>query len=65
MKKEDKPVGSKKRPYSSPKITKVTHEQARKLVADRTNCSGQEAENVLESLRQEQHRMSKKYPRAS
>lgn len=43
----------KKKPYSSPKSTKLTLEQAKKVVADRTNCSEEEAADFLESLRQQ------------
>jgi hypothetical protein len=33
----------KKKPYFPPTLTKLTPEQAKKLVADRTHCSAQEA----------------------
>ena len=45
---------TKKKPYSSPTATKLTPEQAGHLVADRANCSDQEAAHFLESLRREQ-----------
>jgi hypothetical protein len=44
---------SKKKPYPRPAATKVTPEQARQFVANRLNCSDQEAVNLLESLRRE------------
>lgn len=44
----------KKRPYSLPTVTKLTPEQAKKVIADRANCSDQEAADLLESLRREQ-----------
>ena len=45
---------SKKKPYSPPTVTKLTPERARQFVADRANCSDQEAADSLESLRREQ-----------
>jgi hypothetical protein len=33
----------KKKPYSRPTVTKLIPEQAKKLVADRKNCSEEEA----------------------
>ena len=42
----------KKKLYSAPSLTKLTLEQARKLVADRRNCSEEEAADFLKSLRQ-------------
>jgi hypothetical protein len=55
--KESKPVDShgKKRPYSSPAVTKLTTQQAEDIVKDRTNCSEQEAGEFVESLRREQY----------
>jgi hypothetical protein len=38
----------KKRPYFPPTLTKLTGEQAKKLVADRKNCSEEEAADLLE-----------------
>jgi hypothetical protein len=38
----------KKKPYSPPTLTKLTPEQAKKLVADRKNCSEEEAADLLE-----------------
>ena len=43
----------KKKPYSPPSLTKLTPEQARKLVADRRNCSEEEAADFLKSLQQQ------------
>jgi hypothetical protein len=43
----------KKKPYSAPSLTKLTPEQAKKLVADRTNCSEEEAADFLKSLRKQ------------
>ena len=43
----------RKETYSRPSVKKLTSEQAKKFVADRANCSEQEAEYFLESLRQE------------
>jgi hypothetical protein len=50
----------KKKPYSPPAVTKLTLEQAKQFVADRTNCSDQEAADILESLRREQQRNQEK-----
>jgi len=47
------PQDRKKKPYSAPSLTKLTPEQARKLVADRRNCSEEEAADFLKSLRQQ------------
>ena len=44
----------KKKPYSSPTLTKLSTDQAKQFVASNTNCSDQEAADLLESLRQEQ-----------
>jgi hypothetical protein len=44
------PKNQKKKPYSPPTVTKLTPEQARQFVAERANCSDQEAEDFLESL---------------
>jgi len=44
---------TKKKPYSPPAVTKLTPEQAKQLVADRKNCSEEEAAAFLESLRQQ------------
>jgi hypothetical protein len=38
----------KKKPYSRPTVTKLIPEQAKKLVADRKNCSEEEAADLLE-----------------
>ena len=42
-----------KKPYSSPTLTELTREQAIKLVADRKNCSEEEAAKVVDSLRKQ------------
>ena len=42
----------KKKPYSAPVLTKLTLEQAKKHVADRKNCSAEEAAQFLKPLRQ-------------
>ena len=44
----------KKKPYSPPTLTKLTPEQAKKLVADRKHCTEEEAAEFLKSLRQQQ-----------
>ena len=41
----------KEKPYSPPTFTKLTPKQARKLVADRRNCSEEEAAEFLDSFR--------------
>ena len=43
----------KRKPYSPPALTKLTPEQAKKLVADRNNCSEDEAADFLKSLRKQ------------
>ena len=43
----------KKKTYSPPTLTKLTLEQARKLVADRKNCSEEEAAEFLKSIRKQ------------
>jgi len=48
-----------KKPYSPPTLTKLTPEQARHFVAHRTNCSDQEAQDALESLRQEEEQSNR------
>lgn len=42
-----------KKPYSPPKLTKLTAVQVTQFVMDRTDCSNQEAEDFLDSLRRE------------
>jgi hypothetical protein len=61
MKKNYKPVRStrNRQPYSKPTVTKLTREQAKKVVVDRTGCDDQDAEDLLESMRQKPHTMSK------
>jgi len=39
-----------KKPYSSPAMTELTREQAIKLIAERRNCSDEEAAQFLKSL---------------
>jgi hypothetical protein len=51
----------KKKPYFPPTLTKLTPEQAKKLVADRTHCSAQEAAEFLESFRREQPQNEEKH----
>ena len=41
-----------KKSYSSPTVKKLTPEQAKKLIADRNNCSEEEAADSLNTLRQ-------------
>ena len=43
-----------KKPYSSPTVKKLTPEQTKKLVADRSNCSEEEAADFLNTLRKQQ-----------
>lgn len=56
MKKEglDPTSKYKKRPYSPPTATKLTLEQAKRFVAEHSDCTDQEAVGLLESLRREQ-----------
>jgi hypothetical protein len=46
----------KQKPYVPPTLTKLTAEQAKKLVAERTHRNDQEAAEFLESRRQEKPR---------
>ena len=50
---------SKKQPYSPPSARKLTLEQAKQFVACHTNCSDQEAAELVESLRREQQSLEK------
>jgi hypothetical protein len=43
----------KRKPYSRPTFTKLTPEQAKKLVADRNNCNEEEAADFFRSLRKQ------------
>jgi hypothetical protein len=43
-----------KKPYSFPTVKKIPPEQAKKLVADRNNCSEEEAADFLNTLRKQQ-----------
>jgi hypothetical protein len=56
MKNEREP---RKKSYSAPTFTKLPEDEAKKFVTDRMNCSDEEAEDVLESLREE-HQDKKK-----
>ena len=51
---------TKKNPYSPPAVTKLTPEQAKKLVADHKSCSEEEAADFLKSLRREQRQKEEK-----
>jgi len=42
-----------RKPYSPPKVTKLTAVQAKQFVMDRTDYSDQEAEDLLDSQRRE------------
>lgn len=52
----------KKRPYLSPTLTKLTPEQAERLVAERTHRNVQQAAEFLELLRQRQPQKEEKHP---
>jgi hypothetical protein len=52
----------KKKPYSPPTLSKLTPEQARKLVADRTHCSDREVGEFLDSLGRKQQRNEERHP---
>ncbi len=56
MKNERKP---RKKSYSPPTVSKLTKDQAKQFVTDRTNCSQQEADEVLESLEGERQDWTK------
>jgi hypothetical protein len=43
-----------KKPYSSPELTELTREQAIKRIAERRNCSEEEAAEFLKHLRKQQ-----------
>jgi vacuolar-type H+-ATPase subunit H len=49
----------RKKVYSAPTLTKLAEDKAKKFVAERTNCSDEEAQDVLESLREEQQDSNK------
>jgi hypothetical protein len=54
----------KKKPYLSPTLTKLTPDQARKLVVERTHRNHQEAADLLQSLRlQQPHKEEKHAPK--
>jgi hypothetical protein len=44
----------KKKPYSPPAFTKLTPQQAGKVVADRKNCSDEEATDFLNAFIRQQ-----------
>jgi hypothetical protein len=44
----------KKEPSSRPTVTKLTLEEAKRLVVEPNNCSEEEAAEFLESLRKQQ-----------
>jgi len=46
--------GQTKKTYSSPTVKKLTPEQAKKRIADRNNCSEEEAADSLNTLRKQQ-----------
>ena len=52
----------KKKPYLSPTLTKLTPDQARKLVTERTHRNDQEAADLLQSLRLQQPHKEEKPP---
>jgi len=54
----------KKKPYSPPALRNLTPEQAKTIVADRKNCSEEEAAQFLESLQhlQEQNDQKRNAP---
>jgi vacuolar-type H+-ATPase subunit H len=56
MKNESKP---RKKVYAAPTLTKLAEDEAKKFVTERTNCSDEEAQDVLESLRDEQQDSNK------
>jgi hypothetical protein len=49
----DRKAGPQKKKYSPPKGTKVTQEQAIKLVMDGMKCTEQEAKDLLDSLQEQ------------
>jgi len=50
----------KKKPYSPPSIRKLTPEQARKLIADRKNCTEEKAAEFLEALQRQRRQNDQK-----
>jgi hypothetical protein len=46
-------IDSKKKKYSPPSATKLTHEQAIKLAMDRMKCTEQGARDFLDSLKEQ------------
>lgn len=51
--KNNRPSTMKKKPYSPPTVKTLTPDQARKFIADRKNCTEEEAAEFLESLQQQ------------
>jgi hypothetical protein len=45
---------SNKKPYSSPTLTKLTVEQAKRFLTGHANCSHPETMKLLEALRREE-----------
>lgn len=52
----------KKKPYLSPTLTKLTPDQAKKLVVERTHRNDQQAADLLQSLRLQQPHKEEKHP---
>ena len=52
----------KKKPYLSPTLTKLTPDQSKKLVVERTHRNHQEAADLLRSLRLQQPHKEEKHP---
>jgi hypothetical protein len=55
---------TRKKPYAAPTVTRLTQEQARKLLVNRTGCSDLEATEVLESLSRNQSGTTKQCRKA-
>jgi len=51
-----------KKPYSPPTLKELTPEQAKKLVANRKNCSEEDATDLLNSLKRPQQREYEQAP---
>jgi hypothetical protein len=52
----------KKKPYFPPSVTKLTPNQAKQFVVDRTNSSEEGAEDFVESLRQQKKTKQNEQP---
>ena len=51
---KDRKTGpQKKKKYSPPTATKLTQQQALKLVMERMNCTEQQARNFLDSIKEQ------------